>query len=291
MILMTNGTASLGTSGAPGKPPESDGNAVNTRLMPRYQSHNGVHQEYLLLEYRQAIEFDRDLGDNVGLVVYHVDEAVSRMNNRGYPGQQGWPQNGKHYRVAVLGADGLYDLERGANSGDSTDAWKPGFILGPGSSPRVAAVSSMGGKENGGGRTNTRAVENEKDRPGSRSSTDITYPNTDMYQYGIVRETGLFIENVSESPTSVMIKISWQDVGLADESEFVFTVEGDCLNMWDWVNLYVELEDGQTAVEALHCNVVATDTDYYCSMQDFSWGWEVREICKNECPNSECNDP
>jgi hypothetical protein len=54
--------------------------------------------------------------------------------------------------------------------------------------------------------------------------------------------------------------------------------------MWDWVELYVELEDGHTTVESLHCNEVATDTDYCCSMQELSWGWEVREFEGTNAP-------
>ena len=94
-----------------------------------------------------------------GLVVYHIDDDANH-NQEGHPGQQGWPENGKHYRVAVLQADGKYDLERGLGRGDAGDVFAPGSgkSLGPG--PDV-------------------------------------HPNTDAYANGDVFRTGTVIANVS----------------------------------------------------------------------------------------------
>jgi len=72
-------------------------------------------EEYILIENRQPLGFDSKLPQG-GLVIYHVDGAVSFENPAGYPGQLNWPKNNNHYHVSLLQADGRYDLERGKKS-------------------------------------------------------------------------------------------------------------------------------------------------------------------------------
>ena len=288
-IVLTNGKTLTGdNSTSPNLPPpplEAETNGKKTKLLPQYQSHNnGQYQEYFLLEHRQALEFDRDLGNKTGLVIYHVDESVPRMNNAGYPGQEGWPRNGNHYRVAVLAADTQFHLERGINKGDSRDTWKPGVVLGPGSRGRTSA-----GKD-----------ENDADSSTSSKAGTIVYPNTDTYQYGMVRETGLSIETVSEAMTELTVRISWENfdplgtaaptatavkTALSEPAE----TTASCTNLWSWVDLPVEDDNGVLSVESLSCDKVASDPDQYCSLSDFSMGWQVWEICREECPNSDCH--
>ncbi len=104
--------------------------------------------EYLLIENRQAVGFDSAL-PQAGLVVWHVDEAKGSFGfndpntDQGFPGQSGWPGNGSHYRVAMLQADGDYDMEQNSNRGDSGDPYRSGgggvtSITG-GSSPNLDA--------------------------------------------------------------------------------------------------------------------------------------------------------
>jgi hypothetical protein len=52
------------------------------------------------------------------------------QTQRGYPGHPNWPT--QHYRVAVLQADGRYDIEKGENQGDADDLWTKDMVLGPG---------------------------------------------------------------------------------------------------------------------------------------------------------------
>jgi hypothetical protein len=120
-------------------------------------------REYLLIENRQPLLFDINLPAG-GLLIYHIDETSNDM--RGFPGQSGWPTNGNHYQVAMLQADGLYNLEKAENNGDAGDFYLPGMELGPG---------------NGG----------------------TVFPNTDAYNSGAIFETGIRIFNILEVETGV----------------------------------------------------------------------------------------
>ena len=131
--------------------------------------------EYLLIEYRKNIGFDEKIPKN-GLFVYHIDEYASFYKRPGWYGQEGWPENGNHYRVALLQSDGEYDLEQGINRGDRTDAFGPGDYLGAGGNPR---------KDGG------------------------PYPNTDSYQRGRVEQTGIEIHEIVESKDSVSFIIDF----------------------------------------------------------------------------------
>jgi len=87
--------------------------------------------EYLLVENRQKVGFDLQLPQG-GLAVWHCDEGKGELgqNNpnseEGYPGQIGWPGNAKHYRVALLQADGNFDLENNSGRGDAGDVYRSG---------------------------------------------------------------------------------------------------------------------------------------------------------------------
>ncbi len=86
--------------------------------------------EYFLVENRQKIGFDTYLrGD--GLCIYHVDETQYGNNNQWYPGYTDYG----HYQVALEQADGLWDLEKYVNSGDTGDPY-------PGSTSNTAFNNS-----------------------------------------------------------------------------------------------------------------------------------------------------
>ena len=118
--------------------------------------------EYLLLEYRKKIGFESCMPTE-GLLAWKIDDKAG-YDVQGWPGQAGWPANGKHYRISVLQADGKYDLEKYVNRGDSGDLFYKGFktYLGPATKAGGAPV----------------------------------YPNTDSYQGGNIVETGIEIMNV-----------------------------------------------------------------------------------------------
>jgi hypothetical protein len=121
------------------------------------------HGEYLLIENRQPKGLDATLLQG-GLAIYHVDE-YARFNNEGYPGQNNWPRNGRHYRVALLAADGNYDLERRLNYGDAID-----FFHSDGVHQLLPSDNDFG-----------------------------PYPNTDSYQYGKIEQTNVQIFDISKS--------------------------------------------------------------------------------------------
>lgn len=128
--------------------------------------------EYLLIENRQPILSDSNLWKPGGIVIYKIDENEDGNYNRGGPFVEGWPGNGAHYQVAVLQADGLYELEMAINLGDVGDFWGEDDILGPGNGELVATDAG-------------------------------TYPNTDSYQGGNIVVTGLFIDQFNETEPGV----------------------------------------------------------------------------------------
>ncbi|CAB9515747.1 Immune inhibitor A peptidase M6 [Seminavis robusta] len=132
----------------------------------------GGMEEYFLVENRQQLAFDVEFWQS-GVMIYHIDDAANEQYDRGYPGQGGWPGNGKHYQVAVMQADGNYDLEKGNNNADEGDMYLSGMSIGP----------NLDGN---------------------------TWPNTDMYQGGFVARSGLTIEVGDLQGVNYKININFQ---------------------------------------------------------------------------------
>ena len=85
--------------------------------------------EYLLIENRQPVGFDRHLpGGKGGLAIWHIDENKESNHEPGHPDVPGWPENGVHYKVALVQADGRFDLERGRSFGDEEDLFRAGGV-------------------------------------------------------------------------------------------------------------------------------------------------------------------
>ena len=78
--------------------------------------------EYFLVENRQQTGYDIYLPGN-GLCIYHIDNDVTTQNDKEvYPGTY-YSNPNWHYLVALEQADGLWDLERRNNRGDSNDPY------------------------------------------------------------------------------------------------------------------------------------------------------------------------
>jgi M6 family metalloprotease-like protein len=131
--------------------------------------------EFLMIENRQSIGFDAFLPQG-GLAIWHIDlgstgtydafDVFRRQTKEGYPDQDGWPENGNHYAVALLQADGYYDLENRLNSGDYED-----FFHG----------------------------DNVNELVPCRQKNDCQYPNTDSYQDGKIARSNVYITDISAS--------------------------------------------------------------------------------------------
>ena len=140
--------------------------------------------EYLLLENRQPVEYDGKITQG-GIAIYHIDENANGQRYRGFPSHlldetdtnNGWPNNGEHYQVALLATDGEYDLERGVNHGDAGDLWHAG-------SKRKELTPGLGVPSN-----------------------PTNYPNTDSYQNGHVKNVGLRIYGFSPSGLRMSFKV------------------------------------------------------------------------------------
>ncbi|GAX27245.1 hypothetical protein FisN_13Lh198 [Fistulifera solaris] len=128
-------------------------------------THGYPDGEYLLIENKYPMLYDKDV-EQGGIVVYHVDDTKDGQRERSYPGGEGWPA--KHYRVAVVQADGQFHLEKGTDYGTKTDFFTKGMMLG------------SGGDQ----------------------------PNTDGYQSGVLTPTGISIEIMSNPSFLVVIRVS-----------------------------------------------------------------------------------
>lgn len=91
----------------------------------RLWTSGAIGPEYFLVENRQRRGYDTALTSS-GLLIWHIDDTVSTGNNRPwYPPNS--PSTG-HYKVALVQADNLFQMEKNQNSGNSGDPY-PGSTV------------------------------------------------------------------------------------------------------------------------------------------------------------------
>lgn len=100
-----------------------------------------------------------------------------------------------HYKVALLEADGKYNLAKGENQGDSGDLWSSNSVL-------SELTAGTGG---------------------------TLYPNTDTYQFGDIVQTGIRIYGFSDSGNGMTFSVE----GLGQESVMVLGLESAALRLED----------------------------------------------------------
>lgn len=137
-------------------------------------------KEYFLLENRQQVGYDRGLAFTVdganlhGLVIYHIDENVltRNFNRPNEAANWDWNNRGKnykdsqtgenHYGIAVVQADGNWDMEKYVNDGDSGDVF-------PGTTNTIKLNANI--------KSNPNTVSYYKWGADSRGYTGITIDN------------------------------------------------------------------------------------------------------------------
>jgi len=137
-----------------------------------------AQNEYLLIENRQhtvsPYVFENKL-PRPGLAIFHIDDDSS-YGSEGHPHMEGWPENGQHYRVALLQADGDYHLERlpglRGDFGDLFSEWGAHSIGPDGTSE---------GKQ---------------------------YPNTNSYGGSSIVTTGVHIKSIRTSQKTMSLEVS-----------------------------------------------------------------------------------
>jgi M6 family metalloprotease-like protein len=129
--------------------------------------------EYLLIENRQEEGYDNGLSQP-GLAIYHIDEQANNFGS--HPGDKDFPRD--HYVAALIQGDGRFDLERMEDEGDSGDLFHAGRFSGVG--PEGAFLGD-----------------------GSLSIFQGGFPNTKGYQGGMLRDSGVTIQNITV-PSGVM---------------------------------------------------------------------------------------
>jgi hypothetical protein len=146
--------------------------------------------EYLLIENREITMYDIGM-HQPGVAILHVDMAASDL--AGHKDDGMYPVN--HYRVALIQADGRFDLERGENAGDMGDLFN-GF--------RFAGVDSKGVMDLHGDR-----MIDEKGVTNGYRGVIRTHPTTQSYQEGKLRDTGLAISGVSVASEKMQFTVTF----------------------------------------------------------------------------------
>jgi len=90
--------------------------AMDNPTVFRLWDNGTLGNQYFLIENRQKVGYDAQL-PGAGLLIWHIDATKSNNTKEHYPGNT---TNG-NYKVALEQADGLWDLEKNIDQGDTGD--------------------------------------------------------------------------------------------------------------------------------------------------------------------------
>jgi M6 family metalloprotease-like protein len=144
-----------------------------------YMISNGYPMdEYLLIENRESTGYDKGLRQP-GLAVYHIDPSAN--GKAGHPDDDIYPSN--HYKVALIQADGRFDLERMEDFGDMGDLFHHDRFGGFGPDGPIGPDGSVLSERGG-------------------------HPNTNSYRGGKLAETGITISDISKASSEMSFTVA-----------------------------------------------------------------------------------
>lgn len=158
--------------------------------------------EYFLVENRQQVGYDTYL-PSAGLLLWHIDE---HMYDNDY---EWWPGCGSsnHYKVALVQADGLWQLEHGANQGNAGDPF-------PGSS-NIRQINSSGALNTNSYAGNVSSV----------ALTNISNSSTEMTVDISVNSTQGIVDGVDAIPELIALAQNYPNP-FNSSTNFIFDLRG-----------------------------------------------------------------
>jgi len=176
--------------------------------------------EYLLIENRQPVGFETEMPGDGGLAIWHVDPEIYFAGGApGYPGQPLWPYTGTHYGLAMLQADGSYDLENFIPS-DAGDLFAPGDFYN-----RCSINNEL-----------TRDLDGDED---PNSPDRLIHAFGDTYQWGLVFNTHQSILDIHSKEKRA------DRTDLPEGAVLNFTLRDRAIKNDDWTRPVALEEEGQ----------------------------------------------
>mmetsp|Transcript_18015 Transcript_18015/g.39384 ORF Transcript_18015/g.39384 Transcript_18015/m.39384 type:complete len:1059 (-) Transcript_18015:148-3324(-) len=241
--------------------------------------------EYLLLENKIKRGIEEKMPEE-GLIIWHVDEAMAENANEweGFPGQEGWPANGRHYMVAVVQADGRFNLERRDNQGDEYDYYSSCRVdeLGPSVDPMVGPFPNTDFYQIGTGLGRTGVRIYDIGDPGQQAMTfkvDLEYSvPTRQNPYGKRRLFGPF--DGIQSSSGIMFDIQAQtDVTISEFDILLNSTDTHQISIYakdgTHSGKFIEDESSWTLLTANPLPVAGRGPKCKCTVKGFTT-WPIR---------------
>jgi M6 family metalloprotease-like protein len=181
--------------------------------------------EYFLLENRQRTSYDVGL-PGAGLLIWHVDEARTSNANECIPGGSPACSTSNHYKVALIQADGAFNLERNQNSGDDGDPF-PGDANNRSWSAFTSPDSRLWS-----GATSDAAVTDISDSSPFMTAT-LSAPSSGLPSVSIsVNGSHGTVTPPRSGPLEIAIAASGGSAGFANPSDLYFGVNIGGVSWW-----------------------------------------------------------